>query len=249
MRNGFYIFDTHAHLGAGKHNGRTHTPDDLLRVMDSHGIDRALVFPFPLVHDYRADHDLIGEAIRSHPDRFSGAVCLNPLNGEQEFREEVLRCREKYGFCAIKLQPQYQPLNPVSASSDFFFETALQHGMPVIWHTGAGVPFALPSLLMAPARRFPDLTVIVAHSGGGLFVHEAIVAATFCPNIMLELSTLLPHQLVEVLARVPPDRLMIGTDLPENSELEIGKILAFCVPDDQKGLILSGTAIRVFQVE
>ena len=87
---------------------------------------------------------------------------------------------------------------------------------------------------------------MVAHCGGGIFVHEAILAAVFCPNIVLELSSLMPHQVLEVLAHVPADRLMAGSDLPESLDTEIGKILTLDISDEDRRDILSGTACRVF---
>jgi len=56
-------------------------------------------------------------------------------------------------------------------------------------------------------------------------VSEAIVAASVCPNIYLELSSLMPHHLADVLAHVPSWRLMIGSDLPESLETEMSKIM------------------------
>jgi hypothetical protein len=141
-----------------------------------------------------------------------GAACLFPLIDASVFRDEVRRCREHYGFTALKLQPQYHGLNPMSPASDFFFETALANRMAVVCHTGTGLPLSSPALLMVPARKFPDLTIVVAHAGGGMFVHEAIVAALFCPNILLELSTLMPHHVMEVLGQVASERLMIGSE-------------------------------------
>ena len=246
MKQGFRIFDTHTHLGKARHSGRSASASELLAAMDEHGIDRAVAIPFPVVEDYRSEHERIAAAVREHPDRFTGAACLNPFAPLGEFRDEVRRCREEYGFCALKLQPQYHGLNPMLDSSSFFFETALENEMAVIVHTGAGLPFSLPSLCMAPARKFPELTIVVAHCGGGFFLHEAILAASFCPNIVLEMSSLMPHQVLETLAHVPADRLMIGSDLPENIGTEIGKILSLSVPSEQKRLILSGTACRVF---
>lgn len=246
MRDGHRIFDTHTHMGRARHSGRSSAAADLMRVMDEHGVDRAVAIPYPVVEDYRAEHDLIGRAVTEHPDRFTGAACLDPYLPEHEFRDEVRRCQEQYGFRALKLQPQYHGLNPMSNRSRFFFETALENRMAVIVHTGAGLPFSLPALCMMPARNFPELTIVVAHCGGGLFVHEAILAAAFCPNIVLELSSLMPHQVLEVLGSVPADRLMIGSDLPENTGVEIGKILTLDVSDAQKRSILCGTACRVF---
>ena len=246
MKDGFRIFDTHTHVGAARHSDRVTTADQLLRNMDRHGVDRSVVIPFPVVADYRGEHDLIGRAVKEHPNRLTGAACLYPYLPLEEFRAEVRRCREEYGFAALKLQPQYHGLNPLSNASDFFFEAALENGMAVICHTGSGLPFSLPSLCMMPARKFPELTIVVAHCGGGIFLHEAILAALFCPNIVLELSSLMPHQVLEVLAQVPAERLMAGSDLPENTGTEMGKILTLDVSDECKRAILSGTACRVF---
>lgn len=247
MKNGFRIFDTHTHMGTARHSGRCYDVGDLLSSMDASGMDRAVVIPFPVVEDYRGQHDLIGAAVKTYPDRLTGAACLYPHIPVGEYRDEVKRCHQEYGFRALKLQPQYHGLNPVSNASDFLFEAALENHMAVICHTGSGLPFAAPSLCMMPARKFPGLKIVLAHCGGGLFVHEAIVAATFCPNIILEMSTLMPHHVLEVLAQVPSTRLMIGSDLPENIETEIGKILTLNIPDEDKRNILDQTACRVFR--
>jgi predicted TIM-barrel fold metal-dependent hydrolase len=214
--------------------------------MDAHGIDRSLLIPFPVVEDYKQTHDEIAAAVRAHPDRFTGCACMYPFLPEHEFRAEIRRCSEELGFRALKLQPQYQPLNPLSPRSDFFFETAVENRLALVVHTGAGAPFALPSLYIAPARRYPDLRLILGHAGGGLYVGEAIVAAGVCPNIYIELSSLMPHHVTEVLAHVPGNRLMIGSDLPESIAMEIGKILALDTANNVKEDILWRTAARLF---
>jgi predicted TIM-barrel fold metal-dependent hydrolase len=246
MKNGFRIFDTHTHIGTARHSGRSATADELLRNMDRHGVDRSLVIPYPVVENYRSEHDAIGQAVREHPDRLTGAASLYPYMPLENFRAEIRRCREEYGFAALKLQPQYHGLNPLSDTSDFFFEAALQNAMAVICHSGPGLPFSLPSLCLMPARKFPDLKLVIAHGGGGTFVHDAIVAVAFCPNILLELSTLMPSHVLEVLTYVPADRLMVGSDMPENVGTEIDKIFALDIADACKRTILSGTACRVF---
>lgn len=246
MRDGFHIFDTHTHIGEGRHNGRVYNSEQLLRDMDAYGVDKSVVIPFPVVEDYRHEHDIIGRALRSYPDRLVGAACLSPFLPTAEFSDEVRRCKEEYGFRALKLQPQYHGLNPLSSISDTFFGVALANDLTVICHTGSGLPFSAPSLYMVPARKFPDLKIVLGHCGGGIFMHEAIVAALFCPNILLELSSLMPHQVIEVLNHVTSHRLMIGSDLPESVGTEIGKILNLSVAEEDKRNILSVTASRIF---
>lgn len=246
MRDGFRVFDTHVHVGAARHSGRRYTADQLLADMDRTGVDRSLVIPFPVVEDCRAAHDEIGRAVKNHPDRLAGAACLYPFIPEAEFRAEVKRCVEEYGFRALKFQPQYQGLNPISNRSDFLFDTALGHKLPVVCHTGNGAPFALPSLFIAPARRFPDLPLILGHAGGSQYYLEAIVAAQVCPNIYVELSSLIPHHIREVLMHVPSTKLLAGSDLPESVETEMSKIVGLEVPEDTRRDILWNTAVNLF---
>ena len=247
MRDGFSIFDGHCHIGEGLHSGRVQRADMMLEGMDRYGIDRALAIPFPMVRSFREAHDEIGAAVLAHPTRFAGAACLDPFIGETEFRREVRRCREEYGFRALKFQPQFQPVDASLPGAEFLFETALENKLALVCHTGSGVPYALPSNFMPAARKYPELRIVLAHSGGGgLFFQDAVVAALFCPNIYLELSTLMPNHILRVLSQVPSTRLMIGSDLPENIGVEIGKILDLEVPEEARQDMLWGTAHRVF---
>lgn len=246
MRDGFKIYDTHTHLGEALHSGKSYSAEQLLEAMRRSGVDRSVLIPFPMVEDYQKAHDGIAAAIQAFPDSFTGCVCLDPYVGANQFRDEVKRCVEELGFRALKLQPQYQPLNPLSPRSDFFWEVAGEFRLPVICHTGAGVPFALPSLFISPARRFPDLRIVLGHSGGSIFMHEAIVAAQVCPNIYIELSSLMPHHILEALSFIDPSRLMIGSDGVESLETEVSKIVSLELPDDGKRQILWDTAHQVF---
>ncbi len=247
MRDGFTIFDTHIHIGTARHSGRRHHAAQIVDAMDQFGVDRSVAIPFPVVDDYRREHDEIGAAIRDYPGRFIGAACLNPFIAEQTFRDEVRRCREEYGFRALKFQPQYQGLNPLLDSSAFLFETAIENRLALIVHTGTGIPFSLPSMYLLAARRYPELKIILAHcGGGGIFLGEAIVAATLFDNIYLELSSLMPNHILEVLHRIPSNRLMAGSDLPENLHIEMLKILQLPVSDADKRNLLSGTGELVF---
>jgi uncharacterized protein len=247
MKDGFFLYDTHTHIGFARHSGRRQTADQLLREMDRCAVDKSVVIPFPVVEDYTAAHEEIGAAVAAHPDRLVGAACLTPFIPEPLFRDEVRRCREVHGFRALKFQPQYQGLNTLSERSNFLFETALENQMALIAHTGSGIPHALPSVFMFAARRYPELKIVLAHcGGGGLLLADAIVAASFCPNIYLDLSTLMPNHIFEVLQHIPAHRLMAGSDLIENTDIEMRKLLQLDVPAEQKQLMLSGTAFAVF---
>ncbi len=246
MIGGFRVFDTHTHIGTARHSGRVFGAEEMLRTMDRHGVDRSLLIPFPVVDDYRAQHDEIGAAVRQWPDRFAGAACIYPFIAEQEFRDEVKRCAEVYGFRALKLQPMYQAINPLSRRGDFFFEAALMNKMAVVAHTGSGVPFALPSLYIAPARRYPELNIVLGHAGSPVYMLECAVAASVCHNIYVEVSSLMPHHVADLLHYVSPSRIMAGSDLPESVETEIGKIFKLELSDADRRAILWETGAGLF---
>jgi len=247
MRGGYKVFDTHTHVGFAAHNGSRYSVDQLLNAMDQAGVDRSIVIPFPVIEDCRSVHDTIGRAVKADPSRLVGAAYVYPLGGRRAFREEVQRCVEEWGFKALKLQPQYQPFHPLQPCTEYVFETALEFGLPVICHTGNGIPAALPSLFMMPARKFPEVKIILAHAGGGgMLVGGAIVSALFCPNIYLELSTLMPNHVRQVLAHVPSSRLLIGSDLPENLTTEIDKIVTLSDGKEVRQDILWNTAAALF---
>ncbi len=246
MINGFRVFDAHAHLGAALHSGRVHTADSMLRAMDAAGVERCLLIPFPVVEDVRLEHTKIASALREHPGRFAGAACIPPFIPRAAFLDELRRCAEEYGFRALKLQPQYQPLNPMSPDSDWFFQAAEELKLSLVCHTGTGAPFALPSLFLPAALRHPQLPIVLSHCGGSSYYLEAIVAAGIAPNILLELSSLVPHQVLEVLKYVPATRLMVGSDLPSSISSELGKIAALEVDIEIRRSILWDTPSRLY---
>jgi predicted TIM-barrel fold metal-dependent hydrolase len=246
MKNGLRLYDTHTHLGNAFHSGRQMTAGAMLRHMDEHGIDRSVLIPFPVVADYRAEHDLIARAVREHPDRFTGSLCVHPFLPEKEVETEIRRGAEELGLRALKLQPQFCGLNPVSARASWFFGLANEHKLPVIVHTGAGAPFSLPSLLISPARQYPDLPIIIGHAGSPIYFLEAIVAAQTCPNLYIELSSLMPHQALEIARHIPASRLMAGSDLPESAATELGKIIDLPLDAAIREQILWTTPRRVF---
>ena len=79
-----------------------------------------------------------------------------------------------------------------------------------------------------------------------MYYLETIVAAEVCPNIVIELSSLMPHHIVEVLANVPDSRLIAGSDIPASLSAEMGKILDLPVEDEVKRRILWENACRLF---
>ena len=87
---------------------------------------------------------------------------------------------------------------------------------------------------------------MLGHAGSPLFMLECVVAAEVCANIYVEVSSLMPHHLAELVQQVPAARLMAGSDLPESVETEIGKVFAVPMSEPDRRAILWETGAKLF---
>ena len=86
--------------------------------------------------------------------RFYGLASLTPHQDRDAYRREVERCVKQLKFVGVKIHTIGHSVNPLSEDADFVFQTASELGIPVMVHTGPGVPFALPALCIPPARKY-----------------------------------------------------------------------------------------------
>ena len=240
------IIDSHCHLGVSKLSGLTITEDDLLEAMDTHGVDMALVMPHAVTDDPVAAHDAVVNLCQRYPQRFRGIVNLSPLWDESDYRREAIHYVRDLGFVALKLNPMQHLASPIMENANKVFDVADDLGVPVIVHTGLGVPWALPSLTVPQARRHPSLPIILAHAGHSVYTAEAYVAASECANIYLEPSWCTIHDLRWLIQKVGTERILFGSDLPENLPMELAKYRSLSLDENALANCLGRTAQRVF---
>ena len=125
---------------------------------------------------------------------------------------------------------------------------AIPVGVAAMVHTGPGVPFALPSLCIPAAQRYPGLKIILAHAGFGVFSAEAQVAASICGNLYLETSWCIGEDIRWMISTIGPDRVMMGADLASNVPVEIAKYRALDLEREVYDKVMGGTAIDVFKL-
>ena len=153
---------------------------------------------------------------------------------------------EQLGFVGLKLHPLGHNIAPNHKSADKVFRVAAELGVPVIVHTGLGTPWSLPSLCIPPARRYPQLPVILAHAGWALYSCEAFVAAEVCPNILLEPSWCPTYVARKMIDQFGADRVLFGSDHVTNLPVELTKYRSIGLTDEQRAMVLGGTAGAVF---
>lgn len=242
------VIDAHAHLGECCVFGLYSTEEDMMRRMDESGVDTTIVQPYPGAKEAAKTHDKIAELCAKNPGRFVGLASVSPHGNHDAYHREIERCVKDLHFVGVKLHTIGHGVNPLSEDGDFVFATAHELGIPAMVHTGAGVPFALPALCIPAARKYPNLNIILAHAGGGIFSAEAQVAASVCGNLYLETSWCLGEDIRWMISSIGPDRIMMGADLPSNVPVEIAKYRALDLEPNVYDQVMGGTAAEVFHL-
>jgi predicted TIM-barrel fold metal-dependent hydrolase len=244
------IIDAHAHLGFDDIFDEAFTAEELLTSQRNNGIDVTLVQP-ATAHDLttvRGYHDAIAELAAAHPRRFYGIANPNPHLPDDAYELEVQRCVEKLGFRGIKLHPLAHAVNPVGRHGRRVFALASRLGVPVMVHTGSGLPWSAPSLLLPLAEAYPTLPIIVAHAGGMICAGEAGQLAERCPNVYLEPSWTGGFLVREWVNTLGAHRVLFGSDHAGNAATELAKYRTIGLTPVELSWVLGETAARLFRL-
>ena len=240
------IVDAHFHLGTCRVFDADVDEDRLLATQDAHGIGVSIVQPYPGAPDAAAAHDRIAALARSTAGRVVGLASLSPHVDADAYFAEVSRCVRELGFVGVKLHTIGHAVNPRGRDAEKVFETARQLDIPVMVHTGPGVPFADPAQVVPRLRQFPEVTVVLAHAGAGIFTGSAIAVAETFDNVVLETSWCRAPDLAAMVAALGPDRVLFGSDHPYNAGAELAKYRSGLLTDVQLTRVLGGAARDVF---
>jgi predicted TIM-barrel fold metal-dependent hydrolase len=241
------IIDAHAHLGYSKIFSMGITEEELLGTMDRFGIGASVVMPAAGA-EYSTAHDAIARLADKYPGRIFGMASLTPLVGEDVYTREVRRCVRELGFRGLKLHPLAHAVMPLAPVADVVFSVAAELNIPVMVHTGTGIPFSLPSVLIPRAQEYPQLPIILAHAGFAVYTVEAFVAARVCPNIYLEPSWCMASDIKRLVDEFGAQRVMYGGDLPSNVPVELAKFQNLGLSSESFQWCMAGTANKVFRL-
>lgn len=233
---------------------------DLLAVMDSQGVDRAVIFGFPWrnLETAKRNNDAVAEAVARHPDRFSGFCCLDPC--QPGAPEEVIRCLDN-GLCGVGELAFYEGGigEAALAALDPIMVLARQRRFPVLIHTNEPVGHVYPgkspntlAQIYALVRRYPDNTIILAHWGGGLFFYALLKkeVSEALANVYLDTAAS-PYLYRSAVYRhavemIGPERILFGSDFPLLAPRRYFTEMAESgLSADQIGLISGANAARV----
>jgi predicted TIM-barrel fold metal-dependent hydrolase len=231
--------DAHNHLGGpDKGDGKSQSPDEILAVMDGVGIDKAVVFPFNEIYpglSFRNANNYIADAMKGHPDRLIGFCRLDPNAGDGAVGE-LRRCYRDLGLKGIKLHPTSQNFALDHPTLIEILELAGQYRMPVIFDTGKRL--SPPGGVAELARKFPALTIIMAHIN---LIEESLAAAGGAHNIYLGTTGYFnTRRLGQAIKSAGAGRFISGSDSPYIKMAREAEKFSACpgLTDEERRLVL-----------
>jgi predicted TIM-barrel fold metal-dependent hydrolase len=246
------ILDFHAHYSPVFFRYREYRlqPGEIIDRMDAHGVGRAVLCAageFAAIRNTEGN-SAVADAVRRHPDRFTGFAAINPW-WQGRAVDELKRARDEYGFAGIVLHPILQGFEANDPLVFPLVEAAVEREM-IVYVTGGAPYLAMPYKIADLAGRYPPGRFVMGHAGWD-FHFDVPYCLEACPNLWAETSRNGFANLESLVRRFGSGRLIFGSDYPFSSyDSEIAKInlLPACTDADRER-IFAGNALALLGME
>ena len=241
---------------------RLASAEDLICAMDAGGVDRAVIFGFAWTDHglCQAANDYVIDSVRQFPERLNGFISVNPHDVGAAQRE-IERCVAQ-GLSGIgELMPDAQQFSMDDAAvMSPLAETSCHHHLPILTHITEPVGHIYAGKGEKPLRavvrfaeQFPDVTLVCAHWGGGLFFYELMPELlNTLRNVYYDTAAshlLYRDRIFRVAGEIIPDKILFGTDYSLVSpQTLLRRIRALCLPASIERNVLGETARRVLRL-
>jgi uncharacterized protein len=241
---------------------RLASAEDVIASMEEAEVDRTVVFGFPW-HDgglCREHNDYLIEAVRKYPDKLIGFACVQPLDAGDA--KELDRCLSAGLMGLGELGPDGQGFDIEDRwALEASVEVLQQHGRPLLTHSSepmghdyAGKGKTHPWKLLKLAENFPDLTIVLAHWGGGLPFYELMPEVREAlRNVCYDTAAstyLYDFGVFPAVARiVGAQKILWGTDYPLLSQAKfLKRVRGSGLSPEELEAVLGGNAARLLRL-
>ena len=204
--------------------------DEMLALMDSAGIERALLIAtktgqLGIPGSWHLPYAIVAEAVQRHPDRFSGLAGLDPTEGMAGVRA-LERAVKDDGFVGAHFYPHWFELAPDHARWYPFYAKCVELDIPVQLQIGQSLVYDLnrplksvgrPITLDAVACDFPELKLVGIHVG--IPWTEVMIAMSWKHrNVYIGCDAhspkYWPQSFIHYINSYGQDKVIFGTDYP-----------------------------------
>lgn len=246
------ILDAHVHLGEDVVFDEATTENDLLETYKKYRVDGGIIQPHitrPYIDDIRKSHDRIAEFIADAPGLWWGMASINPHLRPDEYDREAYRCVRELGFVGIKITPIGHACHPSSRDGLHVFEMCRELGVPLMIHTGSGIPFSDPVSVVKGVELYPEVIVVLAHAGSEMHHQQAIRLAMKFANVYLEPSWVGSHGVAAMLSSVGDGKILFSSDVVGQLPVELAKYRSLMRDPSALERVFSGNVISAYNLK
>jgi uncharacterized protein len=236
--------------------------EDLIDSMEHSGVDVSVLCGFPwsdpgLCRDH---NEYMASSAREHSSSVSWLATVLPTDATAP--NEAERCFELGASGVGELNADGQGFDLARPDSLAPLVEVCQHwDLPIMFHVSEpvghsypGKGTATPAKLLTFLERFPDVKVIAAHWGGGLFFYELMPeVASLTQNLVYDSAA------TTYLYRFPvfrtaielagPRRVLFASDYPVLGQERLRqRVMRLGLAADTLSLVMSENAQRVFRI-
>ena len=174
----------------------------------------------------RRSNRLVCDMAKRHPELIAFVAADPWALDSTEMQLHLAEMVASHGARGVKLHPVLQQFSVSDPRMHPIYETCRDLAIPIVAHSGpsrVGAPFAEPRAFADALRAFPDLTIVLAHLGGGAWRQTLEIARSF-PNAHFDCCEILAwtgatnapddEQLARLIREIGPDRVLMGSDFP-----------------------------------
>ncbi len=233
------------------------SPQAFLGLMDEAGIDYAVILAelAPITSGIAANEDVA--EFCSHSPRLIPFASIDPNTSQNPVDElEEWVCHQD--FKGLKLYPTYQHFYPNETKLYPLYTKAQELDIPVLLHigssifTGARLKYGDPIYIDDVAVDFPELKLLMAHSGRPFWYEKALALARIHGNVYMEVSGLPPQKLLTYFPELEriAHKVVYGSDWPGVPTIKenITALQCLKINEDAKRKILGENAARLLNL-
>ena len=240
------------------------TANELIASMDNEGIDISVVLNIGwTTHELCVEtNDYILESIARYPQRLVGFCTVQPQSLEAAL-DEIERCARGgiRGVGEIRPDMQLFDIGDEEVMAPFISMVRkhkliiLSHASEPVGHIYPGKGVVTPEVVYPFITSYPDLTIVLAHWGGGLPFYALMPEVRQAmKNVFFDTaaSPLLysPQIYEQVVQLVGAERILFGSDYPLLSQSRLlNEIGSLDLGEETSNLILSGNAQRLLGIK
>lgn len=239
QRGARVTIDSHSHIGT--RIGSRQTGAQLVARMDDAGVDLACIFPHV---EAGFDNNEVDDALLERPGRFIPFMAINAWAGGRAVWE--IHERADRGYRGIKLHPTIHGYNlgdlglvrPI-------LDAARERGLVVLSH-GASDVLNAPAAFAKVAQAYPEVPLLMAHSGVFQMHQDAIEAARDNANLYLECARVPAFEIAHQIRELGPEKSIWGSDSPFcDYTWEFDKMRRTVDSDEAWALVCGGNLARL----